>query len=168
MAEASREAGRVALRWWRWWPGWIGYVAAAWSLAYGLLGLYWALGGASLPFGENDHGAALSVFGGAQAETTAPVIATLGLVGAVAAVATVRARRRRVLRVMLLGFAWGAAATLALVIPDYRVRVGASLRLAPRLQGSDAAKRPDDIVVITTHDPAISVRVRLPHPATPR
>src|SRR5215218_3847309 len=33
MAEASREAGRVALRWWRWWPGWIGYVAAAWSLA---------------------------------------------------------------------------------------------------------------------------------------
>jgi hypothetical protein len=119
MAEASREAGRVALRWWRWWPGWIGYVAAAWSLAYGLLGLYWALGGASLPFGENDPGAALSVFGGAQAETTAPVIATLGLVGAVAAVATVRARRRRVLRVMLLGFAWGAAATLALVIPAW-------------------------------------------------
>ncbi len=123
MAEASREAGRVALRWWRGWPGWIGYVAAAWSLAYGLLGLYWALGGAGYPFGENDPGAELSVLRGAQAETVAPVIAGLGLVGAVAAVAMVRTSRRRILRAILLGFAWVAAATLALLIPDYRVLV---------------------------------------------
>ena len=123
MAEASREAGRVALRWWRRWPGWIGYVAAAWSLAYGLLGLYWALGGAGFPFGENDPGAALSVFGGAQAGTGAPVIAALGLAGAVAAVTMVRTRGRGALRAALLGFAWVAAATLALVIPDYRVLV---------------------------------------------
>jgi hypothetical protein len=123
MAEASREAGRAALRWWRRWPGWIGYVAAVWSLTYGLLGLYWALGGAGFPFGENDPGAALSVFRGAQAETGAPVIAALGLGGAVAAVIMVRTRRRGILRAMLLGFACGAAATLALVIPDYRVLV---------------------------------------------
>ena len=123
MAEASRGAGRAALRWSRRWPGWIGYVAAAWSLAYGLLGLYWALGGAGFPFGENDPGAALSVFGGAQAEIGAPVIAALGLIGAVAAVATVRTQRRGVFRAMLLGFAWVAAAALALLIPDYRVLV---------------------------------------------
>ena len=123
MAEASREVGRAALRWRRRWPGWIGYVAAAWSLTYGLLGLYWALGSAGFPFGENDPGAALSVFRGALAETGAPVIAALGLAGAVAAVAMVRTRRREILRAMLLGFAWGAAATLALVIPDYRVLV---------------------------------------------
>jgi len=51
---------------WRW-PGWIGYAAAAWSLIYGALGLYWALGGAGFPFGrEKDPDAALlSVLGGA-------------------------------------------------------------------------------------------------------
>jgi hypothetical protein len=41
------------------WPEWVGHVAAAWSLGYGLLELYWRLGGANLPFGtENDPYAA--------------------------------------------------------------------------------------------------------------
>ena len=123
MAEAPREASRAALRWWRQWAGWIGYMAAAWSLAYGLLGVYWAMGGAGFPFGENDPGAALSLLGGLRAGTGAPVIAALGLVGAVAAVAMVRVRRRRLLGAMLLGFAWASAATLTLLIPDYRVLV---------------------------------------------
>ena len=105
------------------WPGWIGYMAAAWSLMYGLLGLYWALGGAGFPFGENDPGAALSVLGGVRAETGAPGIAALGLLGAVAAVAMARGRGRGTPRAMLLGFAWVAAAALALLIPDYRVLV---------------------------------------------
>jgi carboxymuconolactone decarboxylase family protein len=124
MAEAPHEAGRVALRWWRGWPGWIGYVAAAWSLAYGLLGLYWALGGAGFPFGKNDPGAALSILGSVRAGVGAPVIAALGLAGVVAAVAMARTQRGGgVLRAALLGFAWVAAASLALVIPDYRVLV---------------------------------------------
>ena len=105
MAETPPEAGRAALRWWRRWPCWIGYVAVAWSLAYGLLGPYWALGGTGLPFGENDPGAALSVFGGAQAETGPPVIAALALVGPVAAMAMVRTHRRTILSTMQLGFA---------------------------------------------------------------
>jgi hypothetical protein len=42
---------------------------------YGLLGLYWALGGAGFPFGENDPGAALSVFGCARAELGAATLA---------------------------------------------------------------------------------------------
>ena len=124
MAEASRESGRATLRWWRRWPGWIGYVAAAWSLAYGLLGLYWTLGGAGFPFGKNDPGAALSILGGVRAGFGAPVIAALGLAGAVVAVVMARTRRQRgMLRVALLGFAWVAAATLTLAIPDYRVLV---------------------------------------------
>jgi hypothetical protein len=114
---------RVASGWWRRWPDWIGYVAAAWSLAYGALGLYWALGGAGFPFGENDPDAALSVLGGVRAETGAPVIAALGLVGAVVAVAMGRVLGHGILRAMLLFFAWGAAVTLALLIPDYRVLV---------------------------------------------
>jgi hypothetical protein len=55
MAEISNGAGidkaRATLRWWQRWPEWVGYAAAAWSLAYGLLGLWWALGGAGFPFG---------------------------------------------------------------------------------------------------------------------
>lgn len=74
------------------WKEWIGYAVAAWSLIYGALGLYWALGAAGYPFGrENDPDAALSVLGGVRAEVGAPVIAALGLIGALAAVATARA-----------------------------------------------------------------------------
>jgi hypothetical protein len=115
----------VAPRWWQRWPGWIGYAAAAWSLIYGALGLYWGLGGAGFPFGSgNDPDARLSLLEGVRVEAGAPVIAVLGLAGAVAAVTTTWMRRRRgVLRAALLGFAWGAAAVLALVIPDYRVLV---------------------------------------------
>jgi hypothetical protein len=58
---AAGGAFRAASGWLRNWPAWIGYAAAAWSLAYGLLGLYWVLGGAGFPFGENDPGAALSL-----------------------------------------------------------------------------------------------------------
>jgi hypothetical protein len=125
VAEVLRESGRAALRRWRRWPGWVGYVAAAWSLVYGLLSLYWALGGAGFPLGsENDPGAALSILGGVRAGFGAPVIAALGLAGAVVAVAMARTRQQRgVLRTALFGFAWAAATTLALLIPDYRALV---------------------------------------------
>lgn len=116
---------RAAPGWWRRWPEWIAYAAAAWSLLYGALGLWWALGGAGFPFGTgNDPSAELSVLGGARAESVAPVIAALGLAGAVAAVAMGRTRGRGILRAMLLAFAWGTAAALLLVVPDYRVLMG--------------------------------------------
>jgi len=93
-------------------------------LAYGLLGLWWALGGAGFPFGAgNDPSAELSVLGGARAGVGAPVVAALGLAGAVAAVAMGRAWGRGILRAVLLAFACIVAAALALVIPDYRVLV---------------------------------------------
>jgi hypothetical protein len=91
---------------------------------YGLLGLWWALGGAGFPFGAgNDPSAELSVLGGARAELDAPVIAALGLVGALAAVAMGRAWGCGIPRAVLLVFAWTVAAWLALAIPDYRVLV---------------------------------------------
>ena len=73
------------------WPGWVGYAAATWSLIYGALGLYWALGGTGFPFGTaNDPEATSeSILGGVQADTAAPLIAGLGLVGTVAALAMV-------------------------------------------------------------------------------
>ncbi|MBA2534804.1 MAG: hypothetical protein H0V21_07320 [Rubrobacter sp.] len=118
-----RTAG-AAPRSLRHWPRWAGYAAGVWSLAYGLLGLWWAMGGAGFPFGEqNDPGAVLSVFGGVRAETGAPVISTLGLAGALAAMVMVRARGHGVFRAALLVFAWMSAVVLSLVVPDYRVLV---------------------------------------------
>ena len=110
------------------WPGWVGYAAATWSLIYGALGLYWALGGTGFPFGTaNDpKAAAESILGGVQADTAAPLIAGLGLVGTVAALAMVRGQVSRghgALRLALLVFAWSACVALLLVIPDRRVLV---------------------------------------------
>jgi hypothetical protein len=114
----------TAPRWWQRWPAWVGYAAAAWSLLYSALGMYWALGGAGFPFGrENDPQAALSLLAGARAGTGAPVIAALGLVGAVIAVAMTRNVGRGTLRAAMLAFAWIIAATLVLLIPDYRLLV---------------------------------------------
>src|SRR5687767_7012036 len=110
------------------WPGWVGYAAAVWSLIYGLLGLYWALGGVGFPFGtENDpKAAAESILGGAQADTAGPLFAALGLAGAAVAVAMAHRRRirgRRIFWTALLVFAWGASVALLLVIPDRRVLI---------------------------------------------
>lgn len=122
MAERTRDtATGTANVTFRRWPGWVGYAAAAWSLIYGALGLWWALGGAGFPFGENDPQSALSVLGGVRAESGAAVIAGLGLLGAVVVLVMGRTRGRETLRAMLLAFAWGTGAALLLVVPDYRV-----------------------------------------------
>lgn len=117
-AAAARPAG------WRRWPRWIGYAAAAWSLGYGLLGLAWAFGAPGFPFGRGyDPDAELSWFGAARPGIGGPLIAALGLVGAAVALAAAASWGRRLPRAPLLAFAWGAAAVLLLVVPDYRVLV---------------------------------------------
>ncbi|MFC4591387.1 serine/threonine-protein kinase [Sphaerisporangium corydalis] len=105
------------------WTRWAGYAAAVWSLAYGALGLYWALGGGGFPFGRADPNwePGLSVLGEIRPQTAAPVIAVLGLVGAVAGVAMARGAGSGRVRPILLGWAWISAAALAIVIPDSRV-----------------------------------------------
>jgi hypothetical protein len=104
------------------WPDWAGYAAAAWSLAYGLIGLYWSLGGAGFPFGtaHDPHAARVSVLEQAERGTSAPAIAGLGLAGALLAVAMARGRARGAFSHALIGFAWTAAAVLTVVIPDHR------------------------------------------------
>jgi hypothetical protein len=103
------------------WPDWVGYAAALWSLAYGLLGVYWSLGGRGFPFGvENDpEGARVSILEGTSAGSIAPVIAALGLLGAIVALVMARARSRGRLHLALAAFAWAIVA-LAVVIPDSR------------------------------------------------
>ncbi|MBB5078908.1 hypothetical protein [Nonomuraea endophytica] len=120
------------------WPRWATWGAAAWSLAYGGLGLFWAYGGAGFPFGEGDvpDARAESFLGTATAAGTAPVIAGLGLAGALLAVAMTRdwggsattrsgesgARRwGGVARVAMLGPAWAMAFLLVVLVPDARI-----------------------------------------------
>jgi hypothetical protein len=104
------------------WQEWAGYAAAAWSLAYGALGLYWALGGAGFPFGmENDPDADHSILARVTAESGAPIIAMLGLIGTLVALILTQSKPKRLTRWLLLAFAWTVTATLLIVIPDERV-----------------------------------------------
>jgi hypothetical protein len=104
------------------WPVWAGYGAAAWSAIYGLLGLYWAFGGAGFPFGvEHDKDARwISLLEHSHPETTGPVIAVVGLGGAALAMTMSRQRPRGSRGTVPAAFAWVMAAGLAVVIPDYR------------------------------------------------
>jgi hypothetical protein len=100
----------------------LGYATALWSLAYGVLGIYWATGGADYPFArvDQDHSTA-SLLEGAPVGVVGPVMAALGLLGAVVAlVMTLRTPKARTASSGLLqAFAVVMAVLLALVIPDY-------------------------------------------------
>ncbi|GII81545.1 hypothetical protein Sru01_65270 [Sphaerisporangium rufum] len=119
-------------RWVRYWPAWAGYAAAGWSLSYGALGLYWALGGDGFPFAPvDDAHASASILEGSRAAIVAPVMAALGAAGAIAALAMARGWGRGGTRTALLVFGWAMAGTLALLIPDYTLL--ALLAFAPLL-----------------------------------
>jgi hypothetical protein len=121
-AEIERHGpARAGPGWWRRWPGWAPLAAGTWSLLYGLLGLWWTLGGDGFPFGDGDPDAVGSLLAWVPATVGAPAVATLGLAGAAAALAMTRPWGRHVPRPLLGGLAWGTAATLLLVVPDARV-----------------------------------------------
>ncbi|MGE7187024.1 hypothetical protein ACQKKK_24565 [Peribacillus sp. NPDC006672] len=105
------------------WPQWTGYVAALWSLIYGLLGLYWLLGGNGFPYGKNDPRAEMmgSFLSNFNVNVGGPVIAIAGLVGTVVALAMVMTWRSRFPRTILLSFAWIMSVTLIFVVPDSRI-----------------------------------------------
>jgi len=117
-----RPTGPVgrASTWLAAWPLWSGYAAAAWSFAYGALGLHWALGGAGFPFGpvalDRMTG---SVLEGAPVEVVAPLMAALGLLGGVVGLAMAGRVGRGRARTALLVFGWTAAVGLTLLVPDY-------------------------------------------------
>ncbi|MER6951522.1 hypothetical protein ABT294_46655 [Nonomuraea sp. NPDC000554] len=105
------------------WPRLAAYAAGAWSLLYGGLGLFWALGGPGFPFGAGDvpDARAESLLGDATAAGTAPVIAALGLAGALLSLVLARTRPRPWVRTAALAAAWGAAFTLVALVPDARI-----------------------------------------------
>nr|BFF23181.1 hypothetical protein GCM10025732_11460 [Glycomyces mayteni] len=113
------------------WHQWIGYATAAWSLLYGALGLFWALGGAGFPFGtgdaelmmEPDFALKVSLLGEATPEAAGPVIAALGLAGAVAAVLMARGFTRGPARWALPAFAWTTAFGMTVAVQDFRTLI---------------------------------------------
>lgn len=105
------------------WIDWAIPLAGAWSLLYGGLGVFWMLGGAGFPFGvAGDPNGEISILAGADPTTFAPVVALLGLSATLVALAMARAGGGAPgVRRGLIAFAAVAAATLALVVPDFRV-----------------------------------------------
>jgi hypothetical protein len=92
-----------------------------WSLAYGALGLYWALGGAGFPFAGVRTEAWMSPLAGVAAAPGGALIAALGLAGAIVALAMSQAWGRGLVRLTLIGFGLAASLTLLLVVPDTRL-----------------------------------------------
>jgi hypothetical protein len=72
----------------RQWPQWVCYATACWSLLYGLLGSFWALGGAGFPFGGAHDDTVLAT---SRAATAGPVIAAVCLAGGVLALVMAKA-----------------------------------------------------------------------------
>ncbi|HWL97353.1 MAG TPA: NYN domain-containing protein [Nocardioidaceae bacterium] len=99
------------------WPQWICYCAAFWSLLYGVLGSFWALGGAGFPFGGAHDDTSLAL---AQAAFAGPVMAAIGFAGGVLAVVMARGGGRGPLRPLLIGYGVTTAVALALVVPGHR------------------------------------------------
>jgi hypothetical protein len=103
------------------WPEWIGYAAVVWSLAYGLAGLYWALGGGGFPFGHSVAAAnAGALLVGLPPRATGLAIAVLGLLTAALAVVLTR-RPLAVPRPVPLVVGWLLSAFMILVVADGRV-----------------------------------------------
>jgi hypothetical protein len=96
---------------------------------YGVLGVYWSLGGAGYPFAKvADDRATGSILEGTPADVVAPIMAAAGLGGAVLALVRTRSRARGRVPQTIAGI---LAVALALVIPDYTLI--ALLALSPAL-----------------------------------
>jgi hypothetical protein len=70
--EAIKTKGGV-----RDWPHWAPYAAVAWSLVYGILGLFWALGGGGFPFGPESASNVLGPLAGRLGPEVAWIIVSL-------------------------------------------------------------------------------------------
>ena len=100
-----------------------GAAAAVWSFLYGIMGLYWAIGGAGFPFGEGDSRGAMmgSFLSNVKADAGGQVFAIIGFTGSLVALAMNRSLAQRKWRAIFLAFSWTLSVMLLVVIPDTRV-----------------------------------------------
>ena len=113
-AEGAVQARGGSIReWWRWTP----FAAVAWSLLYGALGFYWALGGQGFPYAEGTVSDVVGPVAGRFGEGVGWAIVILAGLPA-AAVGTAMLRGTVALRPYLVTFGGLLAATLLLLMTD--------------------------------------------------
>ncbi|MCA4751094.1 hypothetical protein ACFCW7_23995 [Paenibacillus glucanolyticus] len=99
-----------------------GYGALLWSLLYGVLGLFWLMGGKGFPFGAGDPlGADVSMLSNVQAGEGALVIAIAGLIGVINSLLIIGPWRSNIIRKTTLFIAWSFVIVIVCVVCDYRV-----------------------------------------------
>lgn len=118
---AAAETQRSAAGWTRW----VIPAAAVWSLAYGVVALWWTLTGDGFPLGTND-GDDLSMLSGLSPEAGAPLFAAIALAGAGVAALMARApwpaqKSMPWLRHVAIGFGGLLAFLLVAIVPDTRI-----------------------------------------------
>lgn len=96
--------------------------AGLWSLVVAAAGLSWTSVGDGYPFAAgNDPGAVMNALGAIPERAAIPALTVVGALGTAVATALALRIGRGPARVAVLAFAWTLAATLLLVVPDYRV-----------------------------------------------
>ncbi|KEQ24823.1 hypothetical protein ET33_07060 [Paenibacillus tyrfis] len=100
------------------WPSWIGSGAIVWSALYGALHLYWLLGGPGYPFKDQPLGLFSAMVTYLPAQAGGAVFVVLCLLGIGVGLAMQRPWGTVVPRWLILGYAWGMAAALLLLVPD--------------------------------------------------
>ena len=117
IVSSAREAAAT-------WPAWVVWgprAAAAWSVAYAALGLWWTSGRGEFPFGVGPaSGPASSLLHGLPRAMGAPAVAVLGAIGVAVALAVARSRRAPV-TAPTVAFAWAQTLALLVLVPDARV-----------------------------------------------
>lgn len=100
----------------------LGYGALLWSLLYGVLGLFWLMGGKGFPFGQGDpRGTDVSMLFNVQTGDGALVIAIAGLIGVINAMFIIGHWRSNIPRIIPLLIAWSFVIVIVCVVCDYRV-----------------------------------------------
>ncbi|WP_286230921.1 hypothetical protein [Neobacillus mesonae] len=100
------------------WPSWIGYVAAAWSLLYGAIHLYWLFQGEGYPFNNDSLGYFSAMITYLPAKVGGIVFVILCFCGFGLGISIQKSLEIIFLRRVFLIFAWVFASFLLLFIPD--------------------------------------------------
>ncbi|MFD0695789.1 hypothetical protein ACFQZT_17050 [Paenibacillus sp. GCM10027628] len=118
-----------SLRWWKRWPEWVRQAAIVWTLLYGMLGLYWSIGGSGFPLGPgfhigpvDDQHAASTIYSDATVKVAAPIVTILCLAGVLVLIKC-KSKSQGFARKVLLLYAWSAASILCFLVPDARALI---------------------------------------------
>ena len=104
------------------WYSWIGFAALCWSVLYGVMNIYWLLGGEGYPFKqEPGTGIFSAVFTYVPAQAGSFVLSMVCILGLFFGLAMQQQWGRKVPPRFILVFSWSFAVFLLLLIPDYRL-----------------------------------------------